>query len=391
MALNPVHVLIGFAEALPAPEVVFSLLAAEHRVSAFSRSGALPLKRLPLEGLHVLPAPETDSEAAKAALAALVTERHVDVVLPLDDAGLWLVHNALPGDARIAGAEAAAARIALNKTAQLAAARDAGLAVPPTVVWDGAPCPTPADLDFPALAKPGRALDEGAGRLSKGEFFYLSEAAEFFSSNKTDTAPWLVQPLIAGRGEGVFGFVTNTGDVTGWAGHRRLRMMNPHGSGASACESVMPEGALQTRVADFLTRIGWRGPFMVEFLRAEDGTAWFMELNGRMWGSMALARRQGFEYPAWAVAQARDPGFVPDVPAVRPMAVRHLGRDILHLAFVARGPKSAFHRRGWPKLGSSLVSVLRPGRRPGFYNYDPAHPNYFLHDAIWTVAKAVRR
>ena len=52
------HVLIGFAEALPAPEVVFSLLAAGHRVSAFARTGDMPAARLPFDHFTVIPAPE---------------------------------------------------------------------------------------------------------------------------------------------------------------------------------------------------------------------------------------------------------------------------------------------------------------------------------------------
>ena len=49
------HVLIGFAEALPAPEVVFSLLAAGHRVSAFARTGDMPAARLPFDHLPSFP------------------------------------------------------------------------------------------------------------------------------------------------------------------------------------------------------------------------------------------------------------------------------------------------------------------------------------------------
>ncbi|MEM9969483.1 MAG: hypothetical protein AAF762_00070 [Pseudomonadota bacterium] len=388
------HVLIGFAEALPAPEVVFSLLDAGHRVSAFARSDRLPLSRLPLDGLHILPPPEVDAPATRTALVNLVAEIGVDVVLPLDDAGLWLAHGAGLGDTLIAGGGAEASAIALDKTAQVAAAEAAGLSVPPTVAWDGAPGEAPHALPLPAIAKPGRALFETGGKLDKGDMVYLmteDDAAALYASNRQDDGPWLIQPLIAGRGEGVFGTVATDGTVAGWAGHRRVRMMNPHGSGASACESLAPDETLKGHVTGFLTRIGWRGPFMVEMLRAADGTAWFMELNGRMWGSMALARRQGFEYPAWSVAQALDPDFVPDAPEVRPLVVRHLGRDLLHLAFTARGPKSAFHRDGWPSLMKSLPAVLRPGQGAGFYNHDPAHPRYFLHDALWTVRKTLAR
>ena len=139
-----------------------------------------------------------------------------------------------------------------------------------------------------------------------------------------------------------------------------------------------------------LAAIGWRGPFMVEFLRAADGTLWFMEVNGRLWGSLALARRAGFEYPAWAVAQAAQAGFVPtrDPAANGPATVRHLGRDLLHLLHVLRGPRTVFHRAGWPRFWPTLQAVLRPGPRSGFYNFDPRWPGFFLRDAVAVVRQA---
>ena len=88
-------------------------------------------------------------------------------------------------------------------------------------------------------------------------------------------------------------------------------MMNPHGSGASACRLNPVEPGLSEAAERMMTGIGWRGPFMIELLRDDAGTAQFMELNGRLWGSTALVRRAGFDYPAWAVAQALDPGFAP--------------------------------------------------------------------------------
>ena len=72
-------------------------------------------------------------------------------------------------------------------------------------------------------------------------------------------------------------------------------------------------------------------------------------------------------------------------------ARRHLGRDLLHLAFTARGPKSDFHRKGWPRLMTSLPAVLRPGRGAGFYNFDTAPQRYILHDALWTMRKTLGR
>lgn len=383
------HVLIGFAEALPAPEVVFSLLNAGHKVSAFSRTSELPLASLPLEALRVIPPPETDAAGSVAALSELLEAAQApDLFLPLDDAALWLVTElGAKHLERIAGATEAPARIALNKTDQVTAARAAGLAVPETQVLPGK---RDEDLPRPGIAKPARAIAKRGRGLTKGDAGYLLAPGD--GPDAEAEFPILAQPLIHGQGEGVFGFVTPDG-VTAWSGHRRLRMMNPHGSGASACISTRPGPDITEPVGAFLAAIGWRGAFMVEMLRDAEGTPWFMELNGRMWGSMALARRQGFEYPAWAVAQTLDPAFRPDIPppSETPVIVRHLGRDLLHLAFTLRGPKSDFHRSGWPSVVGALGPVLRPGRGRGFYNYDPAFPRFFLKDALWTVKKALVR
>ena len=395
------HVLIGFAEALPAAEVVFSLLSAGHSVSAFGRSDRLPLRFLRLSELRVIPAPEVDAVAAADALRTLMQSEMdgagpPDLFLPLDDAGLWIAGAAGLAPEIVAGAVGMQAEIALDKDRQIKFARAAGLAVPPTLTVGGQ---TPEDhataLPVPAIAKPARAVSVSDGQLEKGETVYLSSAEAlhaFLEKDGADAGPWLVQALIAGRGEGLFGFATEHG-VVAWSGHTRLRMMNPHGSGSSACAVAEVDPWLRERAEVFIRDIGWRGPFMIEFLRDREGTHWFMELNGRMWGSMALARRQGFEYPAWAVALAEDGSFVPATPPAMQhnLVVRHLGRDILHLLFVLRGPKAVFHQAMWPSFWGSLAAVLRPARASAFYNYDPAFPRYFLRDAAWTVKRVLFR
>lgn len=386
------HVLIGYLEALPAPEVIFSLHRAGHTVSAFARAAGMPAARLLDRPPHAIP---EGAGAALQALQALMQGPDApDLVLPLDDDGVWLTLAALGDDQRIAGARGPRAVAALDKAIQVEAAREAGLDVPPTVV-----ARTPADLDrvtdFPAIAKPALAVQIRDDRPGRGEACYLTGPQDL-DALRTRLAggeeTLLIQPLIAGRGEGIFGHATSDG-VVAWSGHRRLRMMNPHGSGSSACISLVPDTDLRARVEAFLKALDWRGPFMVELLRDATGTPWFMELNGRMWGSLALARRQGLEYPAWAVAAAEDPAFRPEVPEppAGPLVQRHLGREFLHLLFVLRGPKSDFHKEDWPGFWSSVAGVLRPARGRAFYNHDPAHPWYPLRDAAWTIRKALGR
>ncbi len=388
------RILMGFAEALPAAEVLFSLRAAGHQVSAFTRAGKTSpaLARL-LDSTLTIPAPETDVTGAVTALQA--HSAGFDAVYALDDTALWLANRAFEGqDAPLPiHATGAPAVLALDKRMQVAAAAAAGLDVPQTVVADD--LATIQAVDFlPAIVKPALAIQENTdGGLVKGGVHYLLTAADREALADPDvTYPALVQPLVAGIGEGVFGFVCADGSITGWSGHERVRMMNPHGSGSSACRSLAPTPALRDKITAMMTAIGWQGPFMVELLRDADGRQWFMEINGRMWGSLALGRRQGFEYPAWAVSQAHDPAFCPPpVPEpTEPIVMRHLGREIMHLIFTLKGPKSAFHKPGWPKFLTSLMGVLKPSRARYFYNYDPANPRYFLRDA-WAVIRGFLR
>lgn len=384
-------VLIGFSNALAAPESVFSLLDAGHQVRAFTRKGAQPaiLRYLPIGAPIEITSPETDATAAVSDLRHLLESQSIDVVMGLDDGALWLTdaairQSATPIPCASAGGEPLA--IALDKARQITIALEAGLKPPPTSHLRRAG-DLPPDMAFPAILKPSMAIEIKNGVLTKGETYYLESASDMALVPELGPSepPYLVQPLIHGVGEGIFGFATSKG-VVAWFGHRRIRMMNPHGSGASACRSIEVDEDLKVRIERFIHLAQLRGPFMIELLRDEKNVPWFIELNGRLWGSTALARRMGFEYPAWAVDQALDPDFVPAQPNyAHPLEVRHLGREILHALFVARGPGSKFHRESWPALLPTLCRVLAPTRFRHFYNYDPSFPFFFLKDAAHTV------
>lgn len=393
-------VLIGFADALAAPEVVFSLHDAGFDVAAFGRSGAPrpSIARLPIVRLLSLPAPELDAVATIAALQMAVAELAPAAILPLDDAALWLVDQAFGSEEQdskpaMAGAVDRCAEIALSKTDQILLAREAGFTVPPTrVAHDRSDILSHAE--FPAIVKPALAaeLQEG-NRLGRGQAHYLMSAADLdnLPADEQLSYPALIQPLIAGQGEGIFGFAGVDG-IVNWSGHRRIRMMNPHGSGASACQLKEIEPELKAAATRMMTGMGWRGPFMIELLRDHEGTAYFMELNGRLWGSTALGRRAGLEYSAWAVAQALSSEFMPPTVTLRdPGTVRHLGRELLHLVFVLRGPKSEFHRKDWPRFWPAVGAVIRPSSRRQFYNWHPEHSWFPVRDALITIRNFVSR
>jgi hypothetical protein len=241
------------------------------------------------------------------------------------------------------------------------------------------------------MVKPGRALYEVDGALQRPTGIVCADGEELRHAIAKQWPGCVhVQPLIQGVGEGLFGHVGSQG-VIGWSAHRRVRMVNPQGSASSACRSVPVDKQLTEPAELFLSSIGWRGMFMFEFLRDSDGNPWFMELNGRPWGSMALARRRGFEYPAWAVRASLDPSFEPTPPVDSPeILCRNLGLEMAHLMFVARGPQSAA-RMEWPRMGRAMRDVCRLGRGERLYNWNRSQPGVLVADTFGTLANYTRR
>ena len=163
-------------------------------------------------------------------------------------------------------------------------------------------------------------------------------------------------------------------------------MMNPQGSGSSACRSQPVPQELRAKVDSFIRNAGWRGLFMIELLRDSSGTIWFVEINGRPWGSMALCRRQGLEYPAWHVELALDEQSQAgsEVSSGPGIICRHAGREFMHVLFVLKGANSNALSQ-WPSFWKTMGDVLHFHRADGLYNWRRDDPKVFLADFYYTI------
>ena len=135
-----------------------------------------------------------------------------------------------------------------------------------------------------------------------------------------------------------------------------------------------------------MTNAGWRGLFMIELLRDSEGKHWFMEINGRPWGSMALCRQQGLEYPAWHVQLVMDERTQAglQVPPSPEIVCRHAGREFMHLLFVLRGAKSKALSK-WPSFWKTMRDVFHFGRGDRLYNWRRDDLKVFFADFYYTV------
>jgi predicted ATP-grasp superfamily ATP-dependent carboligase len=384
-------VCIGFAEALSAPEVAWSLVDDGCDVIAIARKGRRSaLRHSARVQVFEITAPETDAAAALADLTQVLANRNGAttrrVLLPLDDAAVWLCDQ-LPSDGKwiLAGPRQSTAALALNKDIQTRTALACGFNVPATTIATKAADVLARAAELPLVLRPANAVLPQQNRLRKGRNWICATRAELEKtvSDWAEAWPMMIQPFIRGTGEGVFGLATNDG-VQAWSAHRRLRMMNPHGSGSSACVSQSVPSDVQPAVEKMIQQTGWRGLFMVELIRDQAGKLWFVEFNGRPWGSMALSRRQGLEYPAWAVKLALNQQLPARPPANGTVVCRNAGREFMHLLFVLRGPKSAAFQE-WPSFWRTAFNLLSVHRHDSLYNWRADDLKVFFSDWWYTV------
>ena len=112
-------VIIGFADALSAPEVVWSLTEAGFRVVAFAKSGTRPaLLKSRFATVEFIADPAISAKRAISDLNALARRIESAIWMPLDDISLWLIRE-LSNRRKItvAGATKDQADIALGQTA----------------------------------------------------------------------------------------------------------------------------------------------------------------------------------------------------------------------------------------------------------------------------------
>jgi len=251
-----------------------------------------------------------------AEVAAVARAQGVDVLLPVTDPSVeaLLEHrNALPEHVLLPCPGLDTYRRASDKAHTLELAGAAGLAVPDTLLFA-----TPADCGnlpaasfFPAVLKPHRSVIPaevmGDVRKRKVGVTYVDDPASCragLAALPAGAFPVLLQRRVRGPGEGLFLLRWN-GRVLAAFAHRRLREKPPAGGVSVYRESIAAPPELVAAGTRLLEVLDWRGVAMVECKRDLATNRYvFMEVNGRLWGSLQLAIDAGVDFPALLVACA---------------------------------------------------------------------------------------
>ncbi|MEJ7786491.1 MAG: ATP-grasp domain-containing protein [Solirubrobacteraceae bacterium] len=194
-----------------------------------------------------------------------------------------------------------ALRITSKSTVNQLAA-EAGMTTPPTIEVDREALESGNGLCTPLVVKPLRSETQtNAGGYVHGEARRVNTQPELSRlAPELSGERWLVQPCIDGQLGAICGVAWQGAVVC--AVHQRAKRIWPADIGISAYAHTVPaDRSLQDSVARLMQAVNWSGIFQVQFLHTEDAS-YLIDLNPRIYGSLALATAAGANLPAIWVA-----------------------------------------------------------------------------------------
>ena len=248
--------------------------------------------------------PLADPEAYAVEIGCLARQLEVRVLLPVTDASVEAIgagHRLLPPSVALPFPDLSTYHAASDKAEMLDRARCAGLSVPETLLLKSPDDSLPTNAEFfPAVLKPHRSVVRsvvGAVQLAVRSVDTLEACRSALRAFPRAAFPILLQRRVRGSGEGLF-LLRWEGRMIAEFAHRRLREKPPDGGVSVYRESIPLDSELATAGRRLLEDLNWQGVAMIECKRdAETGRPVFMEVNGRLWGSLQLAIDSGIDFP----------------------------------------------------------------------------------------------
>lgn len=288
-------------------------------------------------------------------------------------------------------------QLVLDKSAVTELAGNLGIRVPRT--WTPT-SPNIAELDgieFPVAVKwsdPNAVMDRlAAMSIEFIKVEYAHDPAQLEQALRKYDALGrypIVQQYCAGYGLGQM-FHMQDGAATLKFQHRRLREWPLSGGVSSYCESLPTEANrnLMVQSQQLLNAIGWQGPAMVEYkFDAATGTAWLMEINGRFWGSQALASAAGAHFGRETYRHA----FLPDQQIAgkagwRMRRARYAAPELKNLLDVGKSDLSVLSKIGYAaKFFAGYLNV-----RTRWYVWSWRDPAPFIYETAYILKRFLQQ
>jgi len=314
---------------------------------------AYSLRSRACAGVVTVPDPQEDREEYLDAIERAADRLGVAAVLPGTDLALLALSSAngsLPEEIAFGVLDPETVHRATDKLGLDALAAQAGLNTPPSIRCTAAEIESGLEVPLPAVVKPASTRTATADGGFATSYVHRAESREELVSavRSMPGEVALIQKAVEGALTASCG-VCWQGEVVAMA-HQVSRRIFPPGNGITAfAESVEPDPAVEAGVTQLMSLLRWSGIFQAQFVRSGQ-TSYLIDLNPRIYGSLALAIAAGLNLPAiWADLLL---GKTPRVGAYRVGArFRSEERDLAALA-------TSIMSLDW----RTALAVLRPRR-----------------------------
>jgi protein-tyrosine-phosphatase len=257
------------------------------------------------------------------------TERY-DLIVPATEVSLGVFldpdcDNDLRRRAVLPSRESLA--FAINKESVLQRAKELSIPVPPSVLASNGNVPA-LPYSYPVAIKPVHSKQVREGKIVDRRVTYAQNEVELREIlAAVPESSFQIQQLVRGHGVGIELLFVHGEPIWSFA-HRRVHELPLTGGGSSYRCSIEPAAELLQNSIALLRSLAWHGVAMVEWKVDDDGSAYFIEINPRLWGSIALAIDAGVDFPRalLSVAQGRMPGPQPSYKVGR--YTRDIARDL---------------------------------------------------------------
>lgn len=227
------------------------------------------------------------------------------------------------------------------------------------------------DFEYPVVVKPASQTqleNKGAKTSyvsSKNYCHSIKDVQLIASQIVSDSGKALIQEYIQGNGVGVAALF-NKGKPRALFSYKRVREY-PITGGPSTLRKSTNDEKLKEYASNLLEKLKWHGLAMVEFKQTPTGKYYLMEINGRFWGSVALAINSGVDFP-YLLYEMGTKGDVEEVTTYKVGVLQKwlLPGDVLH--FGARFKKEKFASK--PGVALDFVKSI----------FEPASEDYLSLD-----------
>jgi protein-tyrosine-phosphatase/predicted ATP-grasp superfamily ATP-dependent carboligase len=229
------------------------------------------------------------NDDARYQLVVPATERALRGLRRLEPTDVVRVRAILASDGAI--------DVALDKQRTWSLAKSLAVPVPESVLIESLD-ELPPVLRYPVALKTTSSLIVGQGTTVGGGVIIADgpEARLSFLRTYLQYGPVQQQAYVAGHGVGVE-FLYDRGHAAWHFAHERIHEGSLRGGASTYRRSIDAPPAVFAAAKRLLDELSWNGVAMVEFKVRADGQFDLIEINPRLWGSLALAIKAGVDFP----------------------------------------------------------------------------------------------